>query len=89
MARVQDRAKSISFVPCTTQSIGMTDTQIFLFLVMPFLVVLTCSMVFFSQERSRPEKAADPPEPRTSPNTYIRKPRKKPTAAQQADMAED
>jgi hypothetical protein len=46
-------------------------------------------MVFFSQERSRPEKAADPPEPRTSPNTYIRKPRKKPTAAQQADMAED
>jgi hypothetical protein len=56
---------------------------------MPFLVVLTGSMVFFSQERKRPDEAADPPEPRTSPNTYIRKPRKKPRAVKHADVAED
>ena len=67
----------------------MTDTQIFLFLVMPFLAILTGSMVFFSQEPKRRDKAADSPEPRTSPNTYIRKPRKKPRAVKHADVAED
>ena len=67
----------------------MTDTQIFLFLVLPFLAVLTGSMVCFSQERKRPDEAADPPEPRTSPNTDIRKPRKKPRAVKHADVAED
>jgi hypothetical protein len=30
-------------------------------LVMPFLFVLTCSMVFFSRERKRPEEPANPP----------------------------
>jgi hypothetical protein len=67
----------------------MTDPQIFAYLVMPFLAILTGSMVFFSQEPKRRDKAADPPEPRTSPNTDIRKPRKKPTAVKHADVAED
>ena len=55
----------------------MTNTQIFSFLVMPFLLVLTCSMVFFSSRDIKPRKPADPPEPVTRPNSYTRKPRKK------------
>ena len=39
----------------------MTDPQIFAFLVMPFLFLLTCSMVFFSHERRKPEEPVDPP----------------------------
>jgi hypothetical protein len=44
----------------------MTDSQIFLFLVMPFLVVLTGSMVFFSQECEAAPKV-DPCSGRTMP----------------------
>ncbi len=51
----------------------MTDPQIFAFLVMPFLFVLTCSMVFFSSQSTRSQKPADPV---TKPNTYTRKPAK-------------
>lgn len=75
--------------PGTTQSIAMTDPQIFAFLVMPFLFVLTCSMVFFSRERTKPGQPADPPEPVTRPKAYTRKPRKRGSAAKQADKAED
>ena len=65
------------FPHSTAQFFEMTDTQIFIFLVMPFLFVLTCSMVFFSSRTpKRREKPADSPEPGTRPNTYIRKPRK-------------
>jgi hypothetical protein len=32
----------------------MTDSQIFAFLVMPFLSILTCSMVFVSSRNTRP-----------------------------------
>ena len=53
----------------TRQSIGMTDIQIFAFLVMPFLFILSCSMVFFSRERRKPKESVDPPKPLTSPNT--------------------
>ena len=38
----------------TAQFFEMTDPQIFAFLVMPFLFVLTCGMVFFSRERPQP-----------------------------------
>ncbi len=54
----------------------MTDTQIFAFLVMPFLFVLTCSMVFVSGWKMQPRKPADPPKPVTGPNSYVRKSRK-------------
>jgi hypothetical protein len=67
----------------------MTDTQIFAFLVMPFLFVLTCSMVFFSHGRTKPDQAANPPEPVTGPNTYIRRPRKKQAGVKQTGPAED
>ena len=73
----------------TTQSFGMTDTQIFAFLVMPFLFILSCSMVFFSRERRKPKESIDPPKPVTSPNTYTRKPRKRSASAKQADVTED
>jgi hypothetical protein len=65
----------------TRQSFGMTDIQIFAFLVMPFLFVLSCSMVFFSRERRKPKESVDPPKPLTSPNTYTRKPRKRSASA--------
>ena len=45
-----DRAKRSALPHSTTQFIEITDTQIFPFLVMPFLSILTCSMVFFSHE---------------------------------------
>ena len=67
----------------------MTDTQIFSFLVMPFLFVLTCSMVFFSSKRTKPDKPVDPPAPVTRPTSYTRKPRKQLTSAKQADAVED
>jgi len=67
----------------------MTNTQIFAFLVMPILFVLTCSMVFFSGARTKSEQPADPPEPVTRPKVYTRKPRKRGTAVQHADAAED
>ncbi len=54
----------------------MTDTQIFTLLVMPFLFVLTCSMVFVSGSKMKPRKPADPPEPVTRLNSYVRKSRK-------------
>jgi hypothetical protein len=73
----------------TRQSIGMTDIQIFAFLVMPFLFVLSCSMVFFSRERRKPKGSVDPPKPVTSPNTYTRKARKRSASAKQADATED
>jgi hypothetical protein len=73
----------------TAQSFEMTDTQIFIFLVMPFLFVLTCTMVFFSSRTTKSEKPADPPVPVIRPNAYMRKPRKRATSAKQADAAED
>ena len=72
-----------------TQFVGMTDPQIFTFLVMPFLLVLTCSMVFFSSRTTKSEKPADPPVPVTRPNTYTRKPRKRAASAKQNDAIED
>jgi Na+-transporting methylmalonyl-CoA/oxaloacetate decarboxylase gamma subunit len=59
----------------------MTDPQIFAFLVMPFLFVLTCSMVFVSSQNTRSQKPADPPKPVARPNSYARNPRQKRTAA--------
>jgi hypothetical protein len=56
---------------------------------MPFLFVLSCSMVFFSRERRKPKESVDPPKPVTSPNTYTRKPRKRSASAKQADATED
>ena len=53
----------------------MTDSQIFAFLVMPFLFILTCSMVFVSSRNTRSQEPADPPKPVTRPNSYTRKPR--------------
>ena len=73
----------------TAQSFEMTDTQIFTFLVMPFLFVLTCTMVFFSSRTTKSEKPADPPVPVIRPNAYMRKPRERATSAKQADAAED
>jgi hypothetical protein len=73
----------------TIQSVGMTDPQIFCFLVMPFLFILSCSMVFVSSKRMKLEKRADPPKSATKPTSYTRKPRKKPTSAKQTDAAQD
>jgi hypothetical protein len=67
----------------------LTDTQIFAFLVLPFLFVLTCSMVFFSSRTTQSDKPADPPKPVTRPNTYTRQPRKRSTSVRQTDAAED
>jgi hypothetical protein len=64
-----------------TQFVGMTDTQIFTVLVMPFLLVLTCSMVFFSSRTMKLKKPADPSVLVTRPNSYARKPRKTITAS--------
>ena len=65
-----------------TQLIGMTDTQIFTFLVIPFLFALSCSMVFFSSRTMKSKKPADPPVPVTKPNSYTRKSRKRSPSAQ-------
>jgi hypothetical protein len=65
-----------------TQLIGMTDPQIFAFLVMPFLLVLSCSMVFVSSRTMKSKKPADPPVPVTRSNPYTRKSRKKITVSQ-------
>ncbi|QRM32963.1 hypothetical protein [Microvirga sp. VF16] len=67
----------------------MTDTQIFAFLVLPFLLVLTCGMVFFSGRKPNSAKPADPPEPMTRPNSYTRKSRRQPTVPKQVDAAKD
>jgi hypothetical protein len=67
----------------------MTDPQIFCFLVMPFLFILSCSMVFVSSKRMKLEKRSDPPKSATKPTSYTRKPRKKPTSAKQTDAAQD
>jgi hypothetical protein len=73
----------------TAQFFEMTDPQIFAFLVMPFLFVLTCGMVFFSRERPKPEQPADPLEPVTRPKALTRERRKRGSAAKQANAAED
>jgi hypothetical protein len=39
----------------------MTDSQIFAFLVIPFLLVLTGSMVFFSCDQRSPESLRNLP----------------------------
>ncbi len=65
----------------------MTDTQIFAFLVMPFLFVLTCSMVFFSSRTTQSDKPADLPKPVTKPTADIRKSRQRQTRAKH--VAED
>ncbi len=67
----------------------MTDPQIFAFLVMPFLFVLTCSMVFSSRERTKPEHPAAPAGPVTRAKAYTRKLRKRGPAAKQAVAAGD
>jgi hypothetical protein len=67
----------------------MTDPQIFAFLVMPFLSVLTCSMVFFSSRTTQSHKPADPPKPVTRPHGYMRQPRQRSTSVRQTDAAED
>ena len=67
----------------------MTDPQIFAFLVLPFLFVPTCSMVFFSTKRMKPDKPVGPPTSVIRPAFDTRKPRKYPTSAEQADVAED
>jgi hypothetical protein len=73
----------------TAQSFGMTDTQIFAFLVMPFLSALTCSMVFVSSRTTKPKKSADPPKPVIRPNAYMRKSCKRSTSVRQTDAIED
>jgi Na+-transporting methylmalonyl-CoA/oxaloacetate decarboxylase gamma subunit len=65
----------------------MTDTQIFTFLVMPFLFVLTCSMVFVGSRTTRSQKPADPPKPVTKPTSNTRKHRHRRAVAKHA--AED
>jgi hypothetical protein len=67
----------------------MTDPQIFSFLVMPFLFVLTCGMVFFYSKQLKPDKPVNRPESVTRPTSYTRKPRKQLTSAKQADAVED
>jgi hypothetical protein len=67
----------------------MTDPQIFAFLVMPFLFILTCSMVFVGNRNTRSQEPADPPKPVTRSNSYARKPHRQRRAARQADVAED
>jgi hypothetical protein len=66
----------------------MTDLQIFAFLVMPFLFVLTCSLVFFSSRNTEADKPADPPEPMTKPTSYTRRSRKQQNAHKRAGTAE-
>ena len=77
------------FTHSTTRSIGMTDTQIFAFLVMPFLFVLSCGAVFFRREGRKPEEPVTPSKPVTRPNTYTRKPRNRSSSTKRADKAED
>jgi hypothetical protein len=72
-----------------TQFIGMTDTQIFTFLVMPFLFVLTCSIVFFSSREIKSRKPTDPPISITRSNSYVRKPRNLSASAKQTGTTED
>jgi hypothetical protein len=67
----------------------MTDPQIFTFLVMPFLFVLSCSMVVFSSRKPKSDKPADPPEPMTRPNSYTRKSRKQQTTTKRAGATKD
>jgi hypothetical protein len=47
----------------------MADPQIFTFLVVPFLFILTCSMVFFSSREIKSRKPTDPPIAITKPNS--------------------
>jgi hypothetical protein len=54
----------------------MTDTQIVVFLVMPFLFVLTGSMVFFGHEGQKPKDSMDPSRSATKSNTHARKSRR-------------
>ncbi|MBA1156005.1 hypothetical protein [Microvirga mediterraneensis] len=77
------------FTGRATRFMEMSDTQIFAFLVMPFLLVLCCSAVFFSREGTKPEKPVAPPEPVTRPNTYTRKPRKRSPSAKRPEAVED
>jgi hypothetical protein len=65
----------------------MTDSQIFAFVVMPFLFILTCSMVFVSRENQKPEEPASPLGPVTGPSVYTRKPRKRRASVRPPDMA--
>ncbi len=81
IARFQDRAKGASPHPEHHPIHEMTDLQVFTFLVMPFLFVLTCSMVFFSSRTMKSKKPADPPVPVTRPNSYTRKSRKRSLSA--------
>jgi Na+-transporting methylmalonyl-CoA/oxaloacetate decarboxylase gamma subunit len=67
----------------------MTDTQIFAFLVMPFLFALTCRMVFVSSRAMRSQKSADPPKPVSKPNADTRKSRQRRTVTEHAHAAED
>ncbi len=78
-SRIVPRASALSH--SNTQSVGMTDPQIFAFLVPPFLFVLTCSMVFFSTKRMKPDKPVGPPASVIRPAFYTRKPRKHLTSA--------
>jgi hypothetical protein len=73
----------------TSQFIGMTDTQIFAFLVMPFLFTLSCSMVFFSDAMKKPREPVSPPEPVARPNSYMRPPRKNKSVVKQAGAAKE
>jgi hypothetical protein len=67
----------------------MTDTQIFTFLVMPFLLVLTCSRVFFSSREIKSRKPTDPLASITGSNAYVRKPRNQSASAKRTGMTED
>jgi hypothetical protein len=71
------------------QFIRMTDPQIFAFLVMPFLFVLTCSMVFFSSRETESDKPTNPPEPAAKSSSYTRKPRKQQLANRRAGSPQD
>jgi len=73
----------------TTQSVGMTDSQIFAFLVMPFLFALTCSMVFVCTRNTRSHEPADPLKSVTRPNSSARKARRQRRIDRQADATED
>jgi hypothetical protein len=59
----------------------MTGFQILAFLVMPFLLVLTGSMVFFSCDRQKPEEPVTSPESATRPGVNMRQPRNRRTSA--------
>jgi hypothetical protein len=67
----------------------MTDPQIFAFLVMPFLFVLTCSMVFFSSREAESDKPTDPPEPAAKSGSYTRKPRMQQLANRRTGSRQD